>query len=112
MRIPDFLDRDDYLQNPILRRFLKDHSIRFVDNRADYLNAIQQFSEQSEENFNETSLWLQNVAKEGSKEMCYRKIYGICEWHKDKALVEAKINEFFPECPRKNIARCKMKLRI
>lgn len=103
MRIPDFLDRDDYLQNPILRRFLKDHSIRFVDNRADYLNAIQQFSEQSEENFNETSLWLQNVAKEGSKEMCYRKIYGICEWHKDKALVEAKINEFFPECPRKNI---------
>ena len=103
MRIPDFLDRDDSLQNPILRRFLKDHSIRFVDNRADYLNAIQQFSEQSEENFNETSLWLQNVAKEGSKEMCYRKIYGICEWHKDKALVEAKINEFFPECPRKNI---------
>lgn len=103
MRIPDFLDRDDYLQNPILRRFLKDHSIRFVDNRADYLNAIQQFSEQSEENFNETSLWLQNVAKEGSKEMCYRKIYSICEWHKDKALVEAKINEFFPECPRKNI---------
>ena len=25
MRIPEFLNRDDYLQNPILRRFLKDH---------------------------------------------------------------------------------------
>ena len=28
MRIPEFLNRDDYLQNPILRRFLKDHRIK------------------------------------------------------------------------------------
>lgn len=103
MRIPDFLDKDDYLQNPILRRFLKDHSIRFVDNRADYLNAIQQFSEQNEEKCKEVTQWLLNVAKEGSKDMCYRKIYGISNWHKDRNMVEAKINEFFPDCPRQNI---------
>ena len=41
MRIPEFLNRDDYLQNPILRRFLKDHRISFVENRADYIREIE-----------------------------------------------------------------------
>lgn len=41
MKIPDFLSRDDYLQNPIMRRFLKEHDLKFVENRADYINAIK-----------------------------------------------------------------------
>ena len=45
MRIPEFLNRDDYLQNPILRRFLKDHRISFVENRADYIREIEAYSE-------------------------------------------------------------------
>lgn len=43
MRIPEFLNRDDYLQNPILRRFLKDHRISFVENRADYIREIEAY---------------------------------------------------------------------
>lgn len=103
MRIPDFLNRDDYLQNPIMRRFLKEHDIEFVDNRADYINAIEEFAEQSNENGRITQDWLLRVAKEGSKEICYKKIHGIGEWHKDAALVEAKIKEIYPNCPRSNI---------
>ena len=41
--------------------------------------------------------------KEGSKEICYRKIHGIGEWHRDPVLVEAKIKEIYPNCPMRNI---------
>lgn len=103
MEIPAFLDRDDYLQNPILRRFLKDHNLDLVYNRADYINAIHTYAAQNDETEQETRDWLLKVAKEGSKEICYRKIYGINDWHRDPALIEAKIKELYPACPMKNI---------
>jgi hypothetical protein len=103
MKIPEFLDRDDYLQNPIMRRFLKEHKIEFVENRADYINAIGEFADQSKENKREVRDWLLKIVKEGSKEICYRKIHGIEEWHRDPVLVEAKIKEVYPDCPMKNI---------
>lgn len=103
MRIPDFLSRDDYLQNPIMRRFLKDHNIDFVENRTDYINSIENFAAENVENKIETRNWLLKVIKEGSKEICYRKIYNISEWNRDPTLVEAKIKEIFPDCPMKNI---------
>ena len=103
MKIPEFLDRDDYLQNPIMRRFLKEHKIEFVENRADYINAIEEYASQSDDNRREVRDWLLKIVKEGSKEICYRKIHGIGEWHRDPALVEAKIKEVYPDCPMKNI---------
>lgn len=103
MKIPDFLDRDDYLQNPIMRRFLKEHKIELVENRADYINAIGEFADQSKENKREVRDWLLKIVKEGSKEICYRKVHGIEEWHRDPVLVEAKIKEVYPDCPMKNI---------
>ena len=103
MRIPHFLDKDDYLQNPIMRRFLKSHNIELVENRADYIKAIEEFAAKSDENKKETRDWLLKVAKEGSKEICYRKILGIGESHRDPALVEARIKEVYPDCPMKNI---------
>ncbi|MDE5781494.1 MAG: hypothetical protein K2I03_08460 [Lachnospiraceae bacterium] len=107
MRIPDFLDRDDYLQNPIMRRFLKEHKIEFVENRADYINAIREFAERSKEDRREVRDWLLKVVKEGSKEICYKKIHGIEGWHRDPVLVEAKIKEVYPDCPMKNILNYK-----
>ena len=103
MSIPAFLDRDDYLQNPVMRRFLKKHKIELANNRADYINAIEKFSSQNEHNKSETESFLLTVAKEGSKEICFRKIYHFEDWHKDPALVEAKIHEAFPNCPKENI---------
>ena len=45
MKIPDFMNRDDYLQNPIMRRFLKNHDLDFVENRADYITAMKRTQE-------------------------------------------------------------------
>ena len=103
MRIPEFLNRDDYLQNPILRRFLKEHQLKFVDTRADYINAIESYSERNMETAREVDEWLLHVAKEGSKEICYKKLHGVCEWHRDPVLVTAKIQELYPDCPRASI---------
>ena len=103
MSIPAFLDRDDYLQNPVMRRFLKKHKIELANNRADYINAIEKFSLQSEQNKAETETFLLTVAKEGSKEICFRKIYRFEDWHKDPDLVAAKIHEAFPNCPQESI---------
>lgn len=103
MKIPDFLSRDDYLQNPIMRRFLKEHGLKFVENRVDYINAIKEYAEQGEKQEQETTEWILNAVKEGSKEICYKKIYGFEEWHRNPALVEAKIKEQYPNCPQKNI---------
>lgn len=50
MKIPSFLDRDNYLQNPIMRRFLKANKLEMVNTRADYIAAIERFSDESEEN--------------------------------------------------------------
>lgn len=103
MIIPAFLDRDDYLQNPIMRRFLKDHGITLVNGRADYINAIQNYANQSEDTLKETSDWLSKIAKEGSKDICYRKIRGINDTHKDPVLVNAKIRELYPDCPQQDL---------
>lgn len=103
MKIPKFLDRDNYLQNPIIRRFLKEHKIELVNNRADYINAIEEYAGQNDETKREVRDWILKIVKEGSKELCYRKVHGIEEWHRDPALVEAKIKEVYPDCPMKNI---------
>ena len=103
--IPSFLDKDNYLQNPIMRRFLKSHRIDFVENRADYIKASEDYANKDENNESETRKWLLKIAKEGSKEICYRKIYGICDWHRDSLLVEAKIKEVYPDCPNKSILK-------
>ena len=88
MKIPDFMNRDDYLQNPIMRRFLKNHDLDFVENRADYITAIEAYAGKSNETKRETRDWLLKVVKEGSKDICYRKIRNISEWHKDPVVVK------------------------
>lgn len=103
MKIPAYLDRDNYLQNPIMRRFLKEKNLEFVENRADYINALEAYSNVNSAQENELKEWLLKIVKEGSKEFCYRKIFGINENHRDPALVEATIRNKFPDCPMKNV---------
>jgi hypothetical protein len=103
MKIPSFLDRDDYLQNPVMRRFLKVHGLELVENRADYIKNIEAYSNQNDVNEKEVRDWLTKVAKEGSKEICYKKIHGINEEHRNPIFVEAKIGDAYPDCPMENI---------
>ena len=107
MKIPSFLIRDHYLQIPIMHRFLKNHKIPIVYNTADYTKSIEEYANKSADNEKEVIEWLKTVAKEGAKEICYRKIYVIEDWHKDPNLVEEKINSIFPDCPNKNIINYK-----
>lgn len=105
MIIPDFLGRDDYLQNPIMKQFLKNNGVSLtgISIKSELIDAIKNFADINEENKNITINFLKKVAKEGSKEFVYKKIKGIEEWHRNPSEVEAKINEKYPNCPRKNI---------
>lgn len=103
MRIPHFMDQDDYLQNPLLKRFLREHNIGHNENRADYLKAIEEYANENNEHEKEVKSWLLGIAKEGSKDICYRKIYGVEAKHHDPVVVENQIKEAFPDCPRKNL---------
>lgn len=103
IKIPNFLNEDDYLQNPILKRFLREHNIQHSDSRADYIDGIEKYGSESESNADAVKNWIVGVAKEGSKDICYRKIYGVEEEHRDPIVVENLIIERFPSCPRKSI---------
>lgn len=103
MKIPEYLDRDNYLQNPIMRRFLKERNLEFVENRADYINALEAYSDVNPAQEAEIKEWLLKIVKEGSKEFCYRKVVGINESHRDPALVEATITSKYPSCPMQNV---------
>ncbi len=67
MKIPSFLDRDNYLQNPIMRRFLKANKLEMVNTRADYIAAIERFSDESEENEEIVRNWLPENRKGGKQ---------------------------------------------
>ncbi len=103
MNIPDYFDRDNYLQNPIMRRFLKERELDFVENRADYIKALEEYSNVNKEQENEVKEWLLKIVKEGSKECCYRKIVGISHSHRDPTIVDAMIKGKYPRCPMKSI---------
>lgn len=103
MNIPKFLDRDNYLQNPIMRRFLKARKIELVDNRADYIAALENYANKNSMQEQEVRDWLLKVVREGSKEICYKKIYEVQECYKNPAFVEDKIKKAFPSCPMRNI---------
>lgn len=107
MKIPDYLDRDNYLQNPIMRRFLKERGLDFVETRADYIKALEDYSNRNEMQEKELRDWLLKIVREGSKEFCYRKIVGIDESHRNPILVDAKIKQYYPECPMKNVLEYK-----
>lgn len=103
LTIPNFMDKDDYLQNPIMRRFLKEHGLNFVENRADYIQAIQDYANSSPEKEDETRKWLLQVAREGSKEFCYKKVHGIQDIYKNPAILRSKLESLYPNCPMKNV---------
>lgn len=103
MKIPSFLDRDNYLQNPIMRRFLKQHGLGFVNTRAEYIGRLEEFSNLRKENEDILKDWLLKIVKEGSKEICYKKIYHIDKNLSDFSFVSQKIGNAYPNCPMSNI---------
>ena len=107
MEIPAFLDRDDYLQNPIMRKFLKNRGLKFQTTRADYINAIKQYADTDEKCEKDVRQWLLKVAKEGSKDFCYKRIKRITSEQCDPIIIEEKIKRKYPNCPMLNILEYK-----
>lgn len=103
MKIPDFLSKDDYLQNSIMKRFLKEKGLKSVESRADYIKTLEEYANRSKENEEEIQNWILQIVREGTKEICYKKVYDIEKWHTDPEIIEKKIQEQFPNCPNKNI---------
>ncbi|MEE1257998.1 MAG: hypothetical protein UHN47_16025 [Lachnospiraceae bacterium] len=105
MKIPEFLSNDDYLQNPVMNRFLKEKEVEVTDNtvRSEYINKIEEYADIDEIHESEVKKWLLRVVKEGSKEFCYRKINGSSFIEKNPILIEAKIKEMYPNCPKTNL---------
>lgn len=103
MNIPKFLDRDNYLQNPIMRRFLKARKIELVENRADYIAALENYANKNTMQEQEVRDWLLKVVREGSKEICYKKISTVKECYKNPVFVDDIIKKAFPSCPMRNI---------
>lgn len=107
MKIPSFLDKDNYLQNPVMRRFLKQHNLKFVETRSEYIDKLEEFSDANEENETILKNWLLKVIKEGSKEICYKKLYNIKEEIYDVSFVDQTIKDAYPTCPMSNILEYK-----
>lgn len=103
LTIPHFMDQDDYLQNPVMKHFLRQHGQNVIENRADLIHAIEEFANSSPANEAETREWLLVVAKEGSKDFCYVKIENFLDAYKDPTFLRRTLEDLYPNCPMKNI---------
>ena len=98
--IPKFLGDDEYLQNPMMRRFLKDRGLELVETKADYIKAIEEYANRNVANGREVKQWLTKTIKEGSKDFCYRKLKSGEDIYKNLATISGKLNVDFPDCPK------------
>ena len=72
--IPEYLIRDEYLQLPIVLRFLHDHSLPLSSNLKEAVEEIQCYANISQENKDVVISWLSKIVREGSKEFCFKRI--------------------------------------
>lgn len=103
LKIPYTFLKDDYIQNPIIRRFCDDHDLDTSGVRADLLNVFYEYAARDQITYNESLKWIMGVLKEGSKEFCYRKIYDINPILKSPELLTGHMKELFPNCLFKNL---------
>lgn len=106
-KIPNYLDKDNYLQNPMLKRFCKEHGLKTTENRADLIREITDFANACDENKEDTTSWLAPKLKEGSKEYCYKKIYSINPVLKNPIVMQNILKKVFPDCPFDTLFTCK-----
>ncbi len=105
-KIPNYLDKDNYLQNPILKRFCKEHGLKTTENRADLIREITDFANVCDENKEDTISWLVPKLKEGSKEYCYKKIYSMNPVLKNPIVMQEALKKIFPDCPFDTLFSC------
>lgn len=103
MEIHSTFRSDDYLQIPILKHFCYNHQLRTNENKADLIHAISAYANQSKQQFKETLIWLDNVLKEGNKELYYKKIVDFDLDLLESSKIEKLINKIFPNNPHQHL---------
>lgn len=98
LNIPTFMNNDDYLQNPVVKKFCYENNLRVYNTRPECMEEIKIFGDKSTENHDKVHKWMAKVAKEGSKEMCYREIVKIPEEYFDYEKLKDQLEKKFPEC--------------
>ena len=107
MKIPHYLQEDDYIQIPIMKRFLKANDIHAQDTKPEGIKAIEEFANISESNKTIVEKWINKIAKEGSKEICYHKLISIPDELKDATLASIVLKNAFSDCPMQSILNFK-----
>jgi len=105
MKIPFYIHNNgDYLQNPILRRFVKDKGLKVeAERKEEYIKAIEKYASESKENEQIVYEWLMKCIKEGSKEVCYMPFTCGEDTLETKVMVEKIIKDNYSNCPKKNL---------
>ncbi len=101
--IPHTFLKDDYIQNPIIKRFCDDHELEVFETRVELIKAFERYASEDESKYSESLKWVLGVLKEGSKEFCYRKVYDISPTLKNPVLLKEFMQKLFPDCPFKNL---------
>ena len=98
LNIPDFINNDDYLQGPVIKKFCNNNNLKVCNTRPDGLKQISDFADTSEDNMKKVEMWIDKVIKEGSKELCYKEINFIPEEFFYKKNIEEKLKEKYKDC--------------
>lgn len=103
LNIPETFKKD-YIHLMPLRNFCDDHGLNTSDNKIELLDSVVEYAgDDQDSNFLETYNWVLNTIYEGSKEICYKKIYINEMITLNKSKVEEIINTTFSDCPKTNL---------
>ena len=101
IEIPDWLKKD-YLHVNSLKNICSDKNLRVSENKDILIDQIIEYAGENKnsKNYQEIYQWLLSTMREGSKDLCYRKIYTD---ELEVAATEKKILSIYPTCKNKNI---------
>lgn len=98
LNIPIFMNNDDYLQNPVIKKFCFENGLKVWNTRPDCIKEVEAFANISPDNERKVYEWLVRVAKEGSKEMCYREINSIPQEYFEYEIIKNLLENKFNNC--------------
>lgn len=105
--IPAFLIKDEYIQTPVVYKFSRENKIKRQSSVNEAIREIEKFADESEENRDKVISWINKVVEEGSKEICYERVFGCEELISNPNAIDEKIHTKYPDCPFSSVATYK-----
>lgn len=95
MEIPNTYKGDDYLQLPVLKYFCKEHKLSTTENKAELIGQILDYAAIGDDEQQEVVNWLENVLKEGNKELYVKKAYNLDEVLENEEVIVRKLQSVY-----------------